>query len=158
MAGTASPQNNKPQKNLIDPTTLEQAYNWPSYPVNDAIIPPKDAILAAGSFYRLVNTCAPQSSCFQSTHEEQPNRYKRLNGDDRVNVFGASFFDNRESAVHVRAAFPEMLGEKIIAFGELKNYMGEMKKTRGPSHYTVWLRLDTDIHEHFNCVEDAQSE
>ncbi len=127
---------------------------WPAfYPKN---VPPKDAVDTFGFFFRLVKNSPPQTSCFLSTHEEQPSRHasRRLSEEDRINVYGASFYDNRNEASCLIAKFPEALGDRIVAEGAFSSFMGKMKKTRGPSHYTVWLKVGCNIHQHFNCVEE----
>lgn len=124
--------------------------NWPSfYPAG---VPPTNAIDANGTFYRLVNVVPPQPGCFLSTHEEQPNRHKdpRLSADDKINVYGASFFDTHSAAALMKEKFANVLGGRLVAKGELESYMGKMKKTRGPSHFTVWLKVGCGIHNHFS--------
>ncbi|MNZ57406.1 hypothetical protein NFJ01_10580 [Lelliottia amnigena] len=135
------------------------ALKWPSYYPKNLIIPPQDSLLAQGKFYRLVSHHIPTRECFFSTHQEQPNRHKSksLSSEDRVNLYGTSFFDNEDKARHTRDAFPQSLGGKLIAEGILIEYMGAMKKTRGPSHFTVWLKNACDIHQHFQSVEAVKS-
>lgn len=128
---------------------------WPGfYPVN-ANVPPKDAVDTKGYFFRLVKKKPPEAACFLTTHEEQPTRHlsQRLSTEDKVNIYGASFYDDRNGAADLREKFPKALGDRLIAGGEFYSYMGKMKKTRGPSHFTVWLKVGCDIHQHFKCVE-----
>lgn len=127
----------------------QSALNWPTY--YSAGVPPADAIDTKGIFFRLVKVLPPQVDCFASTHEENPNRHRnpRLSADDKINVYGASFYDTHEAAAEVKEKFANVLGDRLVAKGELVEYMGKMKKTRGPSHYTMWLKVGCGIHSHF---------
>ena len=123
--------------------------SWPNfYPAG---VPPLDATDTTGTFYRLVKVLPPQPDCFLSTHEEQPNRHKNphLSQEDKINVYGASFYDTHSAAASVKEKFANVLGNRLVAKGELQTYMGKMKKTRGPSHFTMWLKVGCGIHNHF---------
>jgi hypothetical protein len=125
---------------------------WPSfYPLKIAV-PPEDAVCSQGPFFRLVLSSPPQEHCFLSTHEEQPNRYKKCSGVALQNVYGASFFDNKVQAAAVRDKFPDVLGQRIVAEGTLVPEVGKMKQTFSPGHYTVWIRLNSaPINEFSTC-------
>lgn len=127
----------------------QPSLSWPTY--YPPGVPPVDAVDTKGTFYRLVKVLPPQRDCFASTHEECPNRHRspRLSPEDKINVYGASFYDNHIAAAEVKEKFANALGNRLVAKGELKEYMGKMKKTRGPSHYTMWLKVDCGIHNHF---------
>ena len=129
--------------------TKQTPLNWPDY--YPPGVPPLDAVDTHGVFFRLVKVLPPQRDCFASTHEEYPNRHRnpRLSDDDKKNVYGASFFDTHMAAADAKEKFPNTLGDRLVAQGELKGFMGKMKKTRGPSHYTMWLKVDCGIHNHF---------
>lgn len=129
--------------------TNQTNLNWPSYYPED--VPPADSVDTKGTFYRLVKVLPPQSGCFASTHEEFPKRHlnPKLTAEDKVNVYGASFFDTHSAAADVKEKFVNALGDRLVAKGELKEYMGKMKKTRGPSHYTMWLKIGCGIHSQF---------
>jgi hypothetical protein len=129
--------------------TKQTSLNWPDY--YPPGVPPLDAVDTQGVFFRLVKVLPPQRDCFASTHEEYPNRHRnpRLSDDDKKNVYGASFFDTHMAAADAKEKFPNTLGDRLVAQGELKGFMGKMKKTRGPSHYTMWLKVDCGIHNHF---------
>ncbi len=110
-----------------------------------------NAVDTTGVFYRLVKVLPPQADCFASTHEEYPKRHlsPKLSDEDKINVYGASFYDTHQAAAETKEKFVNVLGDRIIAKGELEDYMGKMKKTRGPSHYTMWLKVGCGIHNHF---------
>ncbi|CQJ26375.1 hypothetical protein WFK62_13695 [Yersinia enterocolitica] len=124
---------------------------WPSfYPSN---VPPNESTDASGVFYRLVRVNPPSDQCFQSTHEEQPHRHKKLKGDALQNVFGASFYSDKNRAIDTRDKFPEALGDRLLAEGDLQPYMGKMKQTFKPFHFTVWLKVGCNISRCFSCIE-----
>lgn len=127
---------------------------WPDfYPVG---VPPKSAEEAHGEFFRLVRSDPPTPHCFLSTHEEYPNRYKKCRGEALQCVYGTSFYSNIQGASDTKAKFPEALGDRLIAKGEVMSFMGVMKKTfLDPAHYTLWLRKNSLIHEHFICTGDV---
>lgn len=127
---------------------------WPDfYPKG---VPPKTAVDAEGEFYRLVRANPPTSNCFLSTHEEYPNRHKKCKGEALQCVFGASFFSDARGASDTKAKFPAALGDRIVAKGDVLPFMGVMKKTfSDPAHYTIWLKVNSSIHEHFQCIGEG---
>ncbi|HDU8042130.1 TPA: hypothetical protein RGJ92_003330 [Cronobacter sakazakii] len=127
---------------------------WPSfYPKG---VPPKSAEDAEGEFYRLVKASPPTPECFLSTHEEYPNRYKKCSGEALQCVYGTSFFSEERGAKDAKAKFPAALGNRLIAKGEVQPHMGKMKKTfADPAHFTLWLRVNSAIHEYFACTGDS---
>lgn len=134
---------------------------WPDFYPDDLSLPPSDADDANGVFFRLVNSEPPKPTCFLSTHEEQPNRHikYRKKGDtfNLENVYGTSFFDCKDGAEIVRYKFPDALGEKIIARGNLEPSFGKMRQhPNGSSHFTVWLRHMISLHQSFTVIENAQ--
>jgi hypothetical protein len=128
--------------------------SWPEfYPKG---VPPKSAEDADGEFYRLVKVSPPTPQCFLSTHEEYPNRHKKCKGEALQCVYGTSFFSDERGASDARAKFPAALGDRKVAKGELMPFMGKMKKTfSDPAHYTIWLKVNSLIHERFVCIGDG---
>lgn len=127
---------------------------WPNfYPAG---VPPKSAEQAQGEFFRLVKSDPPTPDCFLSTHEEYPNRHQKCTGEALQCVFGASFYSEMRGAVDVKAKFPAVLGQRMVAKGEVMAFMGVMKKTfADPAHYTIWLKKNNSIHEHFACIGEG---
>ncbi|MBS9797467.1 hypothetical protein [Klebsiella pneumoniae] len=120
-------------------------------------VPPKTAEDAEGEFFRLVRVSPPTAHCFLSTHEEYPNRHKKCKGEALICVFGTSFFSEMRGANDAKAKFPEALGNRLVAKGQITPLMGVMKKTfADPAHYTIWLRTNSHIHEHFECVGEGE--
>ncbi|HGY4507661.1 TPA: hypothetical protein ACNVCB_001600 [Klebsiella pneumoniae] len=120
-------------------------------------VPPKTAEDAEGEFFRLVRVSPPTAQCFLSTHEEYPNRHKKCKGEALICVFGTSFFSEMRGANDAKAKFPEALGNRLVAKGQVTPLMGVMKKTfADPAHYTIWLRTNSQIHEHFECVGEGE--
>lgn len=130
---------------------------WPDFYPSDLTLPPIDSDDADGTFYRLVNQTPPQETCFLATHEEQPNRYKkfRKNGDIFCleNIYGASFFNNHLDAMTIRDKFPEALGNKKLAKGDLNPSIGKMRPyPNNPSHFTVWIKKMMSPHSSFVVI------
>lgn len=92
-------------------------------------VPPKTAEDAEGEFFRLVRVSPPTAQCFLSTHEEYPNRHKKCKGEALICVFGTSFFSEMRGANDAKAKFPEALGNRLVAKGQVTPLMGVMKKT-----------------------------
>lgn len=126
---------------------------WPAFYPTNIVLPPNDSVCCVGNFFRLVFTSPPQSSCFQSTHEEYPSRHKKCRGERLQNVYGTSFFDNQDQAIETREKFPEALGTRIVAQGDLTAAMGKMKQTFNPGHFTVWIKRDAAPVNEFSCCE-----
>lgn len=134
-------------------TEVEEG-SWPTfYPKG---VPPKSAEDAQGEFYRLVRVDPPTPDCFLSTHEENPHRYKKCQGEALQCVYETSFFADVNGAANAKAKFPAVLGDRIVAKGEVQPFMGKMKKTfSDPAHFTIWLRVDSSIHEYFACLGEG---
>ncbi|MGJ7167351.1 hypothetical protein ABMZ84_17215 [Morganella morganii] len=133
-------------------TMKDELGDWPDfYPSN---IPPKTALDAEGEFFRLVECNPPELSCFASTFEETPERLLSLKTKEQKEcVYGTSFFSNLEGALNNQEKFPQALGNKKIAKGILIAKMGKMKQTfRNPAHFTIWLRVSSNIHRYFECL------
>ena len=129
-------------------TTKQQ--KWHDFYPDDLVIPPEDAIGANGFFYRLVGEIPPTRKCFQSSHEDNPNRYKKCDTNEKLqSVYGTSFWSNPEVALKKQQALPEALGDKILACGGLDTSMGKMKQTLEPDHYTIWFKENVDVHNKF---------
>ncbi|ATN00840.1 MULTISPECIES: hypothetical protein [Proteus] len=125
---------------------------WPEfYP---SFVPPKKALDADGELFRLVICDPPELACFASTFEEEPRRLKSCKSQEQQEcVYGTSFFNSYEGAKNNQDKFPQALGKKKIAKGTLVAKMGKMKQTfKNPAHFTVWLRINSNIHKHFECV------
>ncbi|MEI6895932.1 MAG: hypothetical protein V5786_00320 [Psychromonas sp.] len=124
---------------------------WPLFFPRNIDVPPSDAVNAEGIFFRLTIESPPGTVCFQSTHEEQPTRYKKFLKDPQKlpNVYATSFFDTYEAAKHIKSVFPYIFGDKYIAKGKVIPMIGKMKKTNGPHHYSIWIRNNTLIHASF---------
>ena len=128
---------------------------WPEF--FPKCVPPKSAEDAEGEFFRLVRVSPPSAQCFLSTHEEYPNRHKKCKGEALICVFGTSFFSEMRGANDAKAKFPEALGDRMVAKGQVTPLMGAMKKTfADPAHYTIWLKTNSHIHEHFECVGEGE--
>ncbi|WP_298940688.1 hypothetical protein [uncultured Psychromonas sp.] len=125
---------------------------WPSFYPDNILLPPEDATDTCGTLFRLTIASPPENVCFQSTHEEQPERYKKFLKKPKLlpNVYATSFFDTYEAAEHMKRVFPSILGNKYIAKGNVIPMIGKMKKTSGPNHYSVWIRNNTSIHTSFS--------
>ncbi|ELY3855409.1 hypothetical protein ABN357_05765 [Providencia rettgeri] len=133
-------------------TLSDELGEWPDfYP---AFVPPKSAFDAEGELFRLVICDPPAQACFASTYEEDKRRLNACNSREKKEcVYGTSFFNSYEGAKNNQDKFPQALGNKKIAKGELIAKMGKMKQTFvNPAHFTVWLRVNSNIHEHFECV------
>lgn len=124
---------------------------WPLFYPDDIDVPPIDAVDTQGTFFRLTIQSPPDSGCFQTTHEEQPKRYKKFLKSPKIlpNVYATSFFDTREAAKHMQEVFPDALGNKYIAKGEVTPAIGKMKKTNGPCHHSIWIRNNSVIYASF---------
>ena len=129
--------------------------DWPSFYPSDIPVPPCEALLSDGAYFRLVRVAPPTRECFASTHEEQPNRHKKCHSlETRQNVYGCSIFDNKEQAIGARDKFPEMLGDRIVSLGSFIPDDGKIKQTFRPGHYTVWLRTSAVPHTRFNMISE----
>lgn len=58
----------------------EDKDGWPDFYPSDLVLPPKDAtdLNPEEMVYRLVKTIPPTEMCFLATHQEQPNRHKKM--------------------------------------------------------------------------------
>ena len=128
--------------------------SWPDFfPVG---VPPKSAVPAEGEFFRLVRSNPPTPACFLSTHEEYPQRHKKYRGEALHCVYGTSFFSESRGATDAKAKFPAALGHRLVASGQVTPVFGVMKKTfADPAHYTIWLKRNCAIHEHFHCIGEG---
>lgn len=123
---------------------------WPDFYPADLDLPPSDAIDTSGLLFRLVLQLPPTPECFMSTHEESPHRHKKLSGEKLECVYGTSFYSQREYALETKEKFPDALGHRILASGQMTPQVGKMKQTFWPGHYTVWIRKDMSPHNNFS--------
>lgn len=119
----------------------------PFYPKG---VPPKEALDAEGEFFRLAKSKPPEPKCFQSMFEEKPKRLKKFSGSSLKCCYGVSLYSKEESVVNAFDKFPEGAGDFYIAKGSLRAEHGKLMKTfSDPAHYTLWLKLENNIHKDF---------
>lgn len=121
------------------------------YPKN---VPPKTALDANGVFYRLVKHNPPTPKCFDNMYLADPNRLKRYKGVKLTYCYGTSLYTDESSLDNAFNKFPEGVGDRFVAKGELSPCDGKMLKTGAPdtTHYTVWLVDNHKVHKHFSCI------
>ncbi|EFY6031596.1 hypothetical protein CT308_002237 [Shigella flexneri] len=122
-----------------------------------ADVPPKESLDAGGVFYRLARNNPPGKACFLNMKEENPKRMKKFQGLQLKCCYGVSMFMDETSLVNVFNKFPEGIGERFIAKGELNPQDGRMLKTGAPdsTHFTIWLCKDARVHEKFTCIREV---
>ncbi|HDT2542375.1 TPA: hypothetical protein QHK75_002392 [Klebsiella aerogenes] len=127
---------------------------YPDFYPAEPSLPPNNSVDTEGGFYRLVRAAPPTPECFLSTHEENPNRYKRcFTIEDKECVYGTSFWGSKDAVLKKQEALPEALGDRILAFGILDKTMGKMKQTLEAEHFTVWFKKNIIIHTSFQEVK-----
>ncbi|HHX8321780.1 TPA: hypothetical protein ACVOYR_000452 [Vibrio alginolyticus] len=124
--------------------------DYPDYYPDD--MPPKDAIAASGTAFRLVNSNPPVKTCFSSTLEENPGR-KAKKPTDREMLYGSSLFTQKKEALKKKKLF-KPLRQKLLSTGALIEDDGVMKETGGHHHVTVWFKTDSEPHTRFECIEE----
>jgi hypothetical protein len=112
--------------------------------------PPKDALCAEGTVYRIAKTNPLDPSDFLSVREEG----KPFPPERECEAAGLSLFRKHEDAVHYRRKFP-YLGDRI-AQGVLAKDHGKLKPTpRGRnSHVTWWPYEGIERSKLFALVEE----
>ncbi|MBH3136416.1 hypothetical protein I5M99_06185 [Serratia marcescens] len=131
---------------------VNQANNeYPNYfPEN---VPPKEAKDAEGEFFRIVKSNPPQQGCFLSMYKEKPNRLKKFSGLKLKCCYGVSVYTEESAVVNAFDKFPEGTGQRYVAKGTVCAENGKMMKTfSDPFHHTLWLKLNSQIHEVFSCT------
>ncbi|MBE3861508.1 hypothetical protein HJ170_18245 [Vibrio parahaemolyticus] len=87
--------------------------DYPDYYPDD--MPPKDAIAASGTAFRLVNSNPPVKTCFSSTLEENPGR-KAKKPTDREMLYGSSLFTQKKRSAQ-KEEFVQTSSTKAIVNG-----------------------------------------
>jgi len=132
----------------------EKNKEWPSFYPDELNLPPEGTSPTDGGLYRFVERTPPEKACFKSSHEQSPLRHRRcFTREARESVYGTSFWETKTAALNKLNAFPEALGDKILAYGMLDDSMGVMKHTLEPEHITVWFRISAKPHLNFNEVK-----
>jgi hypothetical protein len=124
---------------------------WPdSFPPG---CPPPDAVVATGSFYRLVRSDPPTEEDFESHYERHLAGRMRRFWDDDIKAAGISVFADKEDAEKSRAAIPALKNSKV-ALGNIDN-SGRMQHTpgrSGESHHTWWRPENDEAWKGFEVV------
>lgn len=132
-------------------TFTAPSLSWPAdFPVG---VPPRDAVPARGTAFRLVKSIPPTADDFLATIVEHPNPSRQYEGDDLVNAHAASFHTDLEASKRTRKRY-KGLRERRIASGVLVAEFGVQKPTYGPGHLSVWLYEQARPHPSF--VKDAE--
>lgn len=127
---------------------------WPTFYPKHITLPPAESNPATGNFYRLVKTCPATRACFETTYEETPKRVLKQNTILAQQIFyGISFFADIKDIQKKMRTFPKLKNKKI-AYGCLKPEYGNMLRTCGLSHHTIWLKSRCDLSSVFQCIEE----
>ncbi|EMN0343780.1 hypothetical protein ACOJ84_003864 [Morganella morganii] len=130
-------------------------YSFPDYyPKN---VPPSNATEANGVFFRLVKQNPASLHCFDDMYTENPNRLKRFKGISLTYCYGTSLYSDEKSVTNAFDKFPEGVGTRFVAKGELSPGDGKMLKTGAPdtTHYTIWFVKDHQVHKKFSCIREV---
>ena len=129
----------------------EKKDGWPDFYPSDLELPPKDAVDAAGTLYRLVKSLPPTEECFWSTHQEQPNRHEKCNTlEKKQAVYGTSMWASKDLLLEAMESLPEALKQRKLACGVVNASMGKKRKTLEEGHITLWLKKSSHIHINFS--------
>lgn len=132
----------------------EQKDGWPDFFPPDLELPPKDAVDANGTVYRLVRSIPPAEGCFLATHEEQPDRHQKCNTlEKKQAVYGTSVWVSKERLLEAMEYLPQGLRQRKLASGIVNASMGKMRKTLEEGHFTLWLRKNSRVHMNFSEVK-----
>ncbi len=132
----------------------EQKDYWPDFFPPELGLPPKDALDATGTVYRLVRSIPPTEECFWSTHQEQPSRHEKCNTlEKKQAVYGTSVWVSKECLLEVIEYLPHALRQRKLASGVVYASMGKMRKTLEEGHFTLWLRKNSQVHLNFSEVK-----
>jgi hypothetical protein len=132
---------------------MNQEFEWPEFFPSD--VPPKEAIPASGSAFRLVKSLPPSESDFMSTIEEYPDRI--FENDAIGKRYGTSFYRKLECINITRRRF-KPLRNRPIAIGTLNSEHGVQLSTpsQGNSHLTVWICPKSQIYLDFTLDAEAK--
>lgn len=122
---------------------------WPDYYESDT--PPKSAVSASGSSYRLVDNNPPIREDFRSTYEEFPER-KYPSISDFICACGTSHYSELEEIIKKKNLFPKLRSKKV-AQGNLNSTLGMMLDTFEAKHYTIWYRITAQPQAFFKVLE-----
>lgn len=138
------------EKGIIVPESSFPDY----YPKN---VPPDNAIDANGVFFRLVKNDPASLHCFDDMYTENPKRLKRFTGIKLKCCYGTSLYSDEKSVLNAFEKFPEGVGTRHVAKGELNPSDGKMLKTGAPdtTHYTLWFVKDHQVHKKFSCIKEV---
>ncbi|MCV7252797.1 hypothetical protein H7J86_11535 [Mycobacterium hackensackense] len=114
--------------------------------------PPEDAEPALGSFYRLVDVPSSEEDFLSHLELKQLGIRNFRKFTDECVAAGLSVYSKVEDIYELQNLFPKMQS-KAIAHGELTGD-GVIKPTptRGNSHHTWWLPLESEPQTYFTSV------
>lgn len=124
---------------------------YPNYfPPN---VPPKEAMDAEGEFFRIVKNNPPQEGCFSNMYIDNRKRLKKFSGLKLMCCYGVSVYSEESAVVNAFDKFPEATDQRYVAKGTVCAENGKMMKTfSDPFHHTLWVKLNSKIHEVFSCT------
>lgn len=125
-------------------------YCWPiDFPED---VPDKDKVIPAnGKVYRLVRSCPPTESDFQSHRKENPD-YKYLKKEE-AKSHGVSLWSKLSELQKKVKKYPnpEQLGGRSIVFGDLCAELGVIpSRMRRDGHITLWVQDGAMPHNFIN--------
>ena len=132
---------------------MNQEFEWPEFFPPD--VPPKEAIPASGSAFRLVKNLPPSESDFMSTIEESPDR--TFDNDMIGMCYGTSFFRKLECIKAKQKRYKSFRNRSIVV-GTLTSKHGVQLSTpsQGNSHLTVWICPKSQIYLDFTLDAEAK--